>query len=76
VIKLKFKPFDLILRHPFTVATASRTATPIMLTELEYLGITGFDEAAMPPYLEESHATVEKFLSKVNLSKFCKPGVD
>jgi len=73
VIKLKFKPFDLILRHPFTVATASRTSTPIILTELEYQGITGFGEAAMPPYLGESHATVEKFLSKIDLSKFADP---
>ena len=44
-----------------------------MLVELEYEGVTGFGEASMPPYLGESHETVARFLSKVDLSPFNDP---
>lgn len=70
---LRFRPFDLQLKHVFTIATYSRTTTPIMLTEIEYEGITGFGEASMPPYLGESHETVNAFLKKVDLSQFSDP---
>ncbi|MCK7533269.1 MAG: hypothetical protein MZV63_20680 [Marinilabiliales bacterium] len=55
VLKLSFRPYELQLRHVFTVATNSRTTTPVVLTTIEYDGITGFGEASMPPYLGESH---------------------
>jgi L-alanine-DL-glutamate epimerase-like enolase superfamily enzyme len=44
-----------------------------MLTEIEYDGITGYGEASMPPYLGESHESVAKFLSLLNLSQFNDP---
>ena len=44
-----------------------------MLTEIEYDGITGYGEASMPPYLGESHESVAKFLSLLNLSQFSDP---
>lgn len=72
-LKLSFKPYTLNLRHAFNLATSSRTTTPVVLTKLEYNGITGYGEASMPPYLGESHDTVLKFLSKVNLSGFGDP---
>ncbi|MGV3510264.1 MAG: dipeptide epimerase [Sphingobacteriaceae bacterium] len=71
--KLRFKPYTLNLKHSFNLATSSRTTTPVVLTELEYDGIIGYGEASMPPYLGESHDTVMKFLSKVDLSKFDDP---
>jgi L-alanine-DL-glutamate epimerase-like enolase superfamily enzyme len=70
---LKFKPYELQLKHVFTVAAGSRTTTPVMLTEIEYDGIVGYGEASMPPYLGESHESVRKFLSKVELSRFKDP---
>lgn len=70
---LKFKPYELQLKHAFTLAAGSRTTTPVMLTEIEYDGITGYGEASMPPYLGESHESVRKFLSKVDLSRFNDP---
>ena len=70
---LRFRPYDLQLRHVFTIATSSRTSTPVMLTEIEYNGMTGFGEASMPPYLGESHETVNAFLKKVDLSQFVNP---
>jgi len=70
---LRFKPYELELRHVFTIATSSRKTTPVMLTEIEYDGVTGYGEASMPPYLGESHETVNAFLSKVNLAQFNNP---
>lgn len=72
-LKLRFKPYTLNLKHAFNLASSSRTTTPVVLTELEYNGITGYGEASMPPYLGESHETVLKFLSKVDLSRFDDP---
>ncbi len=72
-MKLTFKPYTLELKHVFTLATSSRTTTPVMLTKIEYDGITGHGEASMPPYLGESHESAAKFLSKVDLSQFKDP---
>ena len=72
-MKLSFRPYELQLKHAFTLATSSRTTTPVMLTELEYDGIVGYGEASMPPYLGETHETVAKFLNRVDLSPFSDP---
>ncbi len=72
-MKLRFRPYTLQLKHVFTIATSSRTTTPVVLTEIEYDGITGFGEASMPPYLGESHESATAFLSKVDLSKYENP---
>ncbi len=73
VLKLSYRPYELQLKHVFTVATNSRTTTPVVLTSIEYDGVTGFGEASMPPYLGESHESVLNFLSKVNLEQFSDP---
>ena len=72
-LKLRFRPYDLQLKHVFTIANSSRTTTPVMLTEIEYDGLIGYGEASMPPYLGESHQTANEFLSKVDLSSFSDP---
>lgn len=72
-MKLRFKPYELQLKHTFTIASNSRDTTPVMLTEIEYDGLVGYGEAAMPPYLGESHDTATKFLSQVDLSPFHDP---
>ena len=41
-MKLRFFPYELKLRHVFTVATYSRTTTPDVQVEIEYDGITGY----------------------------------
>ena len=40
-MKLRFFPYELKLRHVFTVATYSRTTTPDVQVEIEYDGLTG-----------------------------------
>ncbi len=72
-MKLTFKPYTLELKHVFTLATSSRTTTPVILTQIDYDGIIGYGEASMPPYLGESHESATKFLSKVDLSQFKDP---
>ena len=69
-LKLSYRPYTLELKHVFTIATNSRTTTPVVLTEIEYDGMVGYGEASLPPYLGESHQTVTEFLSKVDLSKY------
>ena len=72
-IRLKYKPYTLQLRHVFTLASGSRTTTPVVLTQLECDGFKGYGEASMPPYLGESHESVLKFLSQVNMEQFRDP---
>ena len=72
-LQLRFHPYTLALKHVFTIATSSRTTTPVMLTEVEYDGIIGYGEASMPPYLGESQETAAAFLTKVNLTQFENP---
>lgn len=72
-MRISFQAYELQLKHAFTLATSSRTTTPVMLVELEHDGLVGYGEASMPPYLGESHQTVAKFLRKVDLSAFKDP---
>lgn len=72
-MKLTFFPYELQLRHTFTVATYSRTTTPDVQVEIEYDGFVGYGEASMPPYLGHTVESVCAFLSKVDLSQFADP---
>jgi len=72
-LKLRFRPYELHLKHVFTLASGSRSTTPVMLTEIEFDNFTGYGEASMPPYLGESHKTATEFLGKVDLGKFTNP---
>ena len=72
-LKLRFRPYELQLKHVFTIANSSRTTTAVMLTEIEYDGLIGYGEASMPPYLGESQKSATEFLSKVDLSSFNDP---
>lgn len=72
-LKMSYEPYELKLRHTFTVASYSRTTTPDVQLKLEYEGLTGYGEASMPPYLGQSVESVTKFLSKVDLSQFHDP---
>ena len=65
---LRFFPYELKLRHVFTVATYSRSTTPDVQVEIDYDGITGYGEASMPPYLQQELGTLESaqaFLTQV-----------
>ena len=72
-LKLSFYPYELQLRHTFTVSSYSRKTTPGVQVCIEYEGVIGYGEASMPPYLGQSVETVTAFLSKVNLEQFKDP---
>jgi L-alanine-DL-glutamate epimerase-like enolase superfamily enzyme len=72
-MNLIYRPYTLELKHVFTIATNSRRTTPIVLTEIEFNNVVGYGEASMPPYLGETHESVQAFLSKVDLSKYENP---
>lgn len=72
-MKLSFKPYNLQLRHVFTVASNSRTVTPDVQVEITCEGVTGYGEASMPPYLGESVQSVVAFLQKLDLEQFHDP---
>ena len=72
-MKLNFFPYELPLKHVFTVATFSRKTTPGVQVEIEYDGLTGYGEASMPPYLGESIDSVMAFFKQVDLEQFSDP---
>lgn len=61
-MKLTFAPYELMLRHVFTVASFSRSTTPDIQVQIEYDGFTGYGEASMPPYLAKELGTVDSVL--------------
>jgi L-alanine-DL-glutamate epimerase-like enolase superfamily enzyme len=72
-LQFSFIPYDLQLRHTFTLANSSRTHTPDVLTKIEFEGFVGYGEASMPPYLGESVETATRFFSALNLAQFNDP---
>jgi len=72
-MKLSFEPYDLQLRHTFTVSSYSRTTTPGVQVRIEYDGYVGYGEASMPPYLGHTVDSVCQFLSRVDLGQFADP---
>ncbi len=72
-MELTSRPFTLELRHRFTLASGSRTTTPVVLVELRHDGHTGYGEASLPPYLGESQASVAAFLSNIDFTKYPDP---
>ncbi len=72
-IRLSFEPYELQLRHTFTVSSYSRKTTPGVQLRLDYEGFTGYGEASMPPYLGQSVETVCSFLQKVDMEQFRDP---
>ena len=72
-MKLTYQPFELLLKHTFTIAKFSRTSTPVMLLAIEHEGFTGYGEASMVPYMGESFETATDFLKKVDCQHFSYP---
>ena len=72
-LRLSWEPYELKLRHTFTVSGSSRTSTPDVQVRLEYDGFTGYGEASMPPYLGHTVESVCAFLQKLDLGQFSDP---
>lgn len=70
---LSFEPYELKLKHVFTVSSFSRSTTPDVQVRIDYDGYTGYGEASMPPYLGQTVESVCSFLKKVDLEQFHDP---
>lgn len=70
---LTFEPYELKLKHVFTVSSFSRSTTPDVQVRIDYEGYTGYGEASMPPYLGQTVESVCSFLKKVDLEQFPDP---
>jgi len=72
-MQLTYQPFELQLKHTFTIAKFSRTSTPVMLLQIAHEGHIGYGEASMVPYMGETYDTAFDFLKKVDTSRFQYP---
>ena len=74
-LELAWENFTGEMKYTFTISGSSLSSTPIVITRLTWYGYTGYGEAAMPPYLGETQASVHEFLKKVVpvLEKFDNP---
>src|SRR5580693_7926167 len=72
-MELTYQPFELQLKHTFTIAKFSRTSTPVMLLQIAHEGYTGYGEASMVPYMGETYETAFDFLKKVDVAQFKYP---
>jgi L-alanine-DL-glutamate epimerase-like enolase superfamily enzyme len=72
-MQLTYQPFELELKHTFTIAKFSRTSTPVMLVQLHHEGHIGYGEASMVPYMGESYQTATDFLQMVDVGQFKYP---
>lgn len=70
---LTFEPYELKLKHVFTVSSFSRSTTPDVQVRIDYDGYTGYGEASMPPYLGQTVESACSFLKKVDLEQFPDP---
>ncbi len=61
-LELSFEPYELRLRHVFTVASYSRSTTPDIQVRIDYDGYTGYGEASMPPYLAAELGTTDSVM--------------
>ncbi len=62
---LDWRPYTGQLKYTFTIATYSRTFTPLVLVRLRWRDFTGYGEASMPQYLGETTDSVTAFLARV-----------
>jgi L-alanine-DL-glutamate epimerase-like enolase superfamily enzyme len=72
-MELTYRPFELQLKHTFTIAKFSRTSTPVMLLQIAHEGYIGYGEASMVPYMSENYQTAADFLGKVDAGRFIYP---
>jgi L-alanine-DL-glutamate epimerase-like enolase superfamily enzyme len=72
-MELTYQPFELQLKHTFTIAKFSRTSTPVMLLQIAHEGLIGYGEASMVPYMSETYETALEFLKKVDTAQFKYP---
>ena len=72
-MKLSYKPFDLRLKHTFSISRGARDVSPVVIVELEHDGLVGFGEAAPSARYGESVESVSAFVSAIDWNRFADP---
>ena len=72
-MELAYRPYELELKHAFTIAKFSRTSTPLMLLEIRHEGYVGYGEASMVPYMGESIQSAATYLARVDVARLRYP---
>jgi len=60
-------PFQLRFRKPFVLASGTRTHTSVVYIKAIQNEITGWGEAAMPPYVKETQESVIHFFQQLHI---------
>ncbi|MCC7301087.1 MAG: dipeptide epimerase [Bacteroidia bacterium] len=63
-MELALEPFELKFKRPFVISHGTRSSTPAVLIRLEKDGITGYGEAALPPYYSETTESVCTYIRR------------
>ena len=67
-VRLKAVRYPLVLRHPFGLATGSRTHTPCVMVRATTGDCWGIGEASLPPYHGETEDSVLRFIHSVDMN--------
>jgi L-alanine-DL-glutamate epimerase-like enolase superfamily enzyme len=63
---VKFKEYNLLFKHAFTISKGTKTHQPTLIVELEYFGIKGYGEA---PAISYYNIPVEKMIEDLERKK-------
>ncbi len=72
-MQLSYSPYELKLKHTFTIARSSRETETVVLVEISHDGTTGIGEASPSKRYGESVETIKAFLSRLDLRPFGDP---
>lgn len=65
-MKIKYKPYNLRFKHPFTISRGTKTHQSTLIIELEHFGIKGYGEAPAISYYD---IDVEKMIEDLEAKK-------
>ncbi|HYM92858.1 MAG TPA: dipeptide epimerase [Chitinophagaceae bacterium] len=65
-MQVKYTPYNLKFRHPFTISKGTKTHQPTLIIELEHFGVKGYGEA---PPIAYYNITVEKMIQDLEAKK-------
>lgn len=76
-MQLELKPYDLKLKHTFTISRVSIDVQPTLIVALTVCGVTGYGAATANPYynitVEKMHKTLLELKEKIELSTATHP---
>lgn len=65
-MKVKYRAYNLLFKHPFTISRGTKTHQPTLILELEHFGIRGYGEAPAISYYD---IPVEKMIEDLEAKR-------